>query len=426
MRSLIPARFAELGEAFRWLLLSDALMLLALMVGQVALPWWIASAGGARDLAIYGVATSLLAIVAMPVLSPLGDRFAKRRTIQVTLAVLTAAAVVLALLAWRGRYDLHWLLALGAVSALASAALLPATNSLSPELVAPAVLPRAFGLQQGAQATGRMIGPAIGGAVLGVAGIAAALGLHGVLLAGAALAARRLPAGVAPKPSNRSWRADLLAGMRANWHIPIERGWILANFVSWIFLFPAFTMLVPLKVQSLGLSGTWLGLCEAGLSLGMLLGSLGGSAWLVDRFGRFPTRVGAAVVQGLALALAGAATNGPALVASFAVAGFMNAALVLVGKTHRMLARPQAFRARMVASAVTTMNVAGTIGPALAGAALTRVAVGPVFVVFGLVGGFAAFGLALVPGFRAFLTLDHEAVDNYYGRTWPQAFSDAD
>ena len=44
-------RFAALGAPFRWLLASDALTLLALMVGQVALPWWIASAGGARDLA---------------------------------------------------------------------------------------------------------------------------------------------------------------------------------------------------------------------------------------------------------------------------------------------------------------------------------------------------------------------------------------
>jgi len=212
--------------------------------------------------------------------------------------------------------------------------------------------------------------------------------------------------------------------MRANWRIPLERGWILVNFSSWLFLMPCFTMLVPLKVRSLGLGGAWLGLCEAALSLGMLLGSLGGSAWMVARFGRFNTRVGAAVVQGVGLALAGATSHGPLLVAGFVVAGFMNAAMVLVGMTHRMLARPQAFRARMVASSITMTNIAAMIGPALAGLALLRLPVAAVFVAFGLAGAFCALGLGLVPGFRAFMALEHEQVDNFYGRYFPQAFLD--
>jgi len=217
-----------------------------------------------------------------------------------------------------------------------------------------------------------------------------------------------------------------MAGMSANWRIPLERGWILANFLSWIFLFPAFTMLVPLKVHSLGLSGLWLGLCEAGLSLGMLAGSLGGSAWLIARFGRYATRIGAAIVQGIALAAAGATASGPSLVAAFVIAGAMNSAMVLAGMTHRMLARPQAYRARMVAGALTTTHLAGMIGPALAGAAVLHASVGTVYTAFGLAGAAAALSLTAVPGFRAFMALDHEAVDNFYGRHFPGAFESGD
>ncbi len=425
MRLTSLDRFTHLGAPFRWLLLSDAQTLLALMVGQVALPWWIASAGGAHDLALYSVVTSAFAIVAMPLLSPLGDRVPKRRLIQGALVGLAVASAGVALLATLGHYDLRILLALGAVPVLALAALVPALSSFSTELVPPAGLARALGLQQSAQATGRMVGPAVGGAVLAAAGTAAALWLNVVLLVGAAFTAHRLPAGVPASGARRAWRADLMAGMRANWRIPMERGWIFVNFLSWIFLVPTFTMLVPLKVQSLGLSGAWLGLCEAGLSLGMLLGSLGGSAWLIARLGRFHTRVGAAAVQGVALALAGATTSGPWLVAGFAVAGFMNAAMVLVGMTHRMLARPQAFRSRMVAGAVTTTYIAGMIGPALAGIALLHAPVGRVFLAFGLVGALASLGLAVVPGVRAFMGLDHEQVDNFYGRNFPQAFGES-
>jgi len=424
MRFPFVDRLETLGPAFRWLLLSDAQMLLALMVGQVALPWWIATNGGAHHLALYSVFTSGCAIVAMPLLSPLGDRVPKRRMIQAALVVFALSSSCVALLASLGVYRIGLLLALGIGPVLAQAALQPATSSFVTELVPPAGLARALGLQQSAQASGRMIGPAIGGAVLGAFGTAAALWLNVVLLVGGAFAARKLPEGVPPRGGRRAWRADLAAGMRANWRIPLERGWILVNFSSWIFLMPCFTMLVPLKVQSLRLGGAWLGLCEAGLSLGVLAGSLGVSSWLVARFGRFRVRVGAAVVQGIALGLAGATSSGPLLVAGFVVAGLMNAAMVLVGMTHRMLARPQAFRARMVASSIASNNVAAMIGPTLAGVALLHLPVAAVFVAFGLTGAFCALGLGLVPGFRAFMALDHEQVDNFYGRHFPQAFVD--
>ena len=263
--------------------------------------------------------------------------------------------------------------------------------------------------------------------MLAAVGTARTLWLHALLLFGAATLATRLPRpehAARPKAA-RSWSAEFRVGLRVNWAIPIERGWVLCNFVGAIVMLPCATMLLPLKVQSLGLSGAWLGMCEAGLSAGMLLGSLGGSAWMVERFGRFNTRVGAAAVQGVCLGLAGATSHGTLLVAGFFVAGFMNAAMVLVGMTHRMLARPQAFRARMVASSVATTNIAAMIGPALAGVALLHLPVGAVFVAFGLSGAFCTLGLSLVPGFREFMALGHEQVDNFYGRHFPHAFEDA-
>jgi len=43
-------------------------------------------------------------------------------------------------------------------------------------------------------------------------------------------------------------------GLRVNWAIPLERGWVLCNFVGAVFMVPCVAMLAPLKVQSLGLS----------------------------------------------------------------------------------------------------------------------------------------------------------------------------
>ena len=401
---------------------SDALTLLALMVGQVASTWWIASEGGAHDLSVFSVVSAALGLVAMPLLAPLGDRWPKRRIAFAALCGFALNALGLAVLASLGWYRLEALLALGVLPVFAMAALMPVLTSFSTELVPPGDLGRAMGLQQSAQATGRMVGPAIGGMVLGAAGVAATLWLNAVMVVAAAVASRRLPPGVRPAGPRRAWREDLLTGLRVNFAIPLERGWIAVNFLSWLFLFPAFTMLVPLKVQSLGLSGAWLGYAEAGLSLGMLAGSLGGADWMVARVGRFWTRVGGAGVQGVALAVAGATTRGPWLVAAFFVAGHKNPAMVLVGLGHRKLARPQAYRARMVAGVVSVTNVAQMIGPALAGLALAHVPVATVFVAFGLLGALFALGLAVVPGYRAFMALDHEAVAGFYERRWPEAF----
>jgi MFS family permease len=391
----------------------------------VVVPWWIASEGGAPDLAVYGMAMSAMAFAAMPLLSPLGDRYAKRRLIALGLLAFAVAAVGVAVLASAGHYRIGLLVVIELVPVIAIAVIWPASNSLSAELVPAAQLSSALSLQQSAQSTGRMIGPALAGAVLVSAGIAAALWLHALLLLVAAALAMRLPRAVKPEadePVRKAWWSELRAGVKANWAIPLERGWTLVNFMSWIFLFPALTMLVPLKVQSLGLSAMWLGLCEAALSVGMLLGAVGLSEKWVAWQGRYATRISASMLQCGALAVAGWTAQPWLLVTAFALAGVTNSAMMLVGMTHRMLARPPAFRARMSAGAMMTSQVAGTLGPAIAGVALTHWPVDTVYLVFGLLAAVASAGLLIVPGFRAFMALGHEEVEGWYGRAYPLAF----
>ncbi len=428
MRLPSPFRSPLLGTSFRWLLWSDALTLLSMMVGQVALPWWIAQSGGAHDLSAYGVLVSAMSFVALPLLSPFADRHAKRSLMALGLLVFGVAASAMAAFATFSHYRLAVVVAIEAITVLAGALIMPASNSIVTELVPAAGLSQALGLQQSAQASGRLIGPAIAGAVLAAVGTAPTLWLHATLLFAAAALATRLPRterAPAAATAPRKWSTEFRVGMRVNWAIPLERGWVLCNFVGALFLMPCVLMLVPLKVQSLGLSAAWLGWCEAALSLGLLFGSLGPAAWWARIQGRFATRVSAAAFIGLALAMAGWTTDRHVLVACFAVVGVCSAATTLVGKTHRMLARPLAFRARMSAAAIMTVQVSQTLGPALAGVALVHWSVRTVYVVFGLLSATSALGFFLVPGFRAFMTLEHDEVDNWYGKTYPKVFEGA-
>jgi MFS family permease len=428
MRFDWPFRDPLLGTSFRWLLWSDGLTLLSMMVGQVALPWWIASSGGAHDLAVYGVVVSAMSFIAMPLLSPFADAHPKRSLMTLGLTGFGLAASAMAAFATFAHYRLGVVIAIEAITVLAMSLILPAISSIVTELVPPVGLSRALGLQQGAQATGRLIGPAVAGSVLAVLGTAPTLWLHATLLFAAAALSTRLPKpdrASNPPTARRRWSTEFRVGMRVNWAIPIERGWIVCNFVGAIFMMPALLMLVPLKVQSLGLSASWLGWCEASVSLGMLAGSLGLATWWSRWMGRFATRLTSSLITGLALAVAGLTADPHVLVAMFGVVGVANAAMTLVGKTHRMLARPLAFRARMSAGSMMTVQVSQTLGPALAGIALAHWSVRVVYVAFGLLTALASLGFLAIPGFRAFMALEHDEVDNWYGKTYPQVFERA-
>jgi len=393
------------------------------MVGHVAVPWWVVHEGGAAELALYAASMAAGSFIALPLLSPLGDRVSKRHLIAGGLALMAVEGVVLAALAQAGIYHLAWVMGLELLAVIAMAAIMPASFSIVAELLPPEQLTEGLGLQKSAQAIGRLMGPVLGGLVLATASTAAALWLHAALLLLAAGLAARIKA---PLPLRRAvekhWLADLKAGLAAKWKIPLERGWTFVSFLVMIFFTPAIGMLVPLKVQSLGLSAGWLGACEAGLSLGLLLGSLGGSVWLARRIGRFNASFCAILVEGLCMVLIGLTHQPLLMVIGFAVFGACIATVQMVGQTHRMLAMPQAFRARMTAVNMMVMQVAGVLGPGLAGMLLLRGSVDGAYWLFGIGLFVVGLGYLWVPGYREFLNLPHAQAEGRYAREHPALF----
>ncbi|WP_410452548.1 MFS transporter [Paraburkholderia sp. UCT31] len=414
-----------IGVPLASLLLSDLLRILAEMVGYITLPWWIVHRGGANDLAIYSVSIAVTTIFAMPLLSPLGDRYAKRSQIAWGLCALMVVAFTLATLASLSDYRLMLIVCIGLVTIIAKAFIDPASSTISAELVPAHRLAEALRLRKSTQAAGRALGPALAGATLALGGIAATFWMNGILLGVAAYVTSQLPSQSQHRDHHRGlarWWEDLRAGLHAKWIVPLERGWTFVNFLVWIFQGPAVGMLIPLKVQSLGLSGLWLGGCEAALSMGLLLGSFRGSDVLVSRFGRFNVRVGAAMCEGLALAASGWVHSPVLLVLALTSVGFANASMGLVGATHRSLAIPQNFRVRILAASMMTTQIAGILGPMIAGAALTHWPVSKVFTCCGLATCPLAFGFVFIPRSREFFALNHDQVKDWFRHEYPDAF----
>ena len=416
--------WGRLGKPFRSLLASDVLMLLSMMVGHVAVPWWIAHEGGAGHLALYASLLAAVSLFALPLLSPLGDRVSKRTLITLGLSAMFVEAVLLASMAQAGAYHIEWIILLGVMQQIAMSVITPVSMSIAAELLPAEQLSEGLGYQRTAQALGRLLGPVVGGSLLAVAGTASALWVNAGLLCVACVLASRIvvPVREAASRSVSKWMTDLRAGLAAKWKIPTERGWTFVSFLVMIFFVPGIGMLVPLKVQSLSLSGAWLGACEAGLSVGMLLGALGGSQWVADKVGRFRASVGAILGEGVALVLLGLTHQPWVMVAALTLIGTCVMTVQTVGHTHRMLAIPQDFRARMVAVNMMVMQVAAVLGPGLAGAGLALFHVDQVYLACGVGLFLVGLGYQRVPGYRRFLDLPHDEAAGFYGREHPALF----
>ncbi len=292
-------------------------------------------------------------------------------------------------------------------------------------------LPDAIRLRKTCQSLSGIGGPLLAGLALAVGNVAGALGVYAALLLLAIACATRIPsrdaavAATVPRTTGFArWWQGLRSGMTVKWRVPMERGWTVVNFVVWIFQGPAVGILIPIKVQALGLAGNWLGICLGALSLGVLAGSAIGSQLLVQHFGRYRVRLGLGFCEGIALAVVGFASSPYLVVAGLALTGFCNASMGLVGSTHRALAIPQSHRVRIFAASSMSTQVAGALGPALVGVALARWSVDAVYTAFGLLMAASVLGFLWVPRLKEFFSLGHEQVVDWYLHQYPQVFSE--
>lgn len=402
LRRRLPMPWRRCAPGVRHLLLAELLGLLASSLARAAIAWWISTRGGAADLARYGVAVALAALVATPLLSPWGDRVSKCRLIRLANACLVIDALGLAVLAFSGVYSWALLCLCSVLSVAANALLWPVRASILPELVPSADLPEAIRLRRGAQALGALVGPGLADGTLAVVDLPWTMVSGLLLFVLSATVAWRI--GTPPFPSraaaSRGWCSDLVDGLRAKWGVPLDRWWTLTGALMMVCLLPATGLLLPLHVQALGLSAAWFGACGAALSVGVLAGVAGLAPALIALKGRVCALLLAIGTCALAIAGIGLCRWAPGLPMLFALLGLCMSVTQLVGQTHRTLAIPEDFRVRMAAAHLATAHLAAALAPALAGALL----------------------LLLVPGLGPFLRLDHEGARGWYGRQYPAAF----
>jgi DHA3 family tetracycline resistance protein-like MFS transporter len=375
----------------------------------VALAWQVYQLSNVPTaLSVVGVAISLPHVLFLLIGGVASDRFDRRRVMIAADAVRGAAMAGLGALSLTGVVELWHVVVLGVVYGAGTAFFGPAFDSIVPDLVPTELLSEANSLDQFVRPTAlRLVGPALGGALIGLAGTGTAFVFDAATFAASAWCiGRMLPRPDAPlDPSEMTTPAAALRDIRDGFRFVRRHVWLWGTFLAatiayLLFMGPVEVLLPYLVKNSMGGGAGVLGWVFAMGGLGAIGGALiVGHRGMPRRFITFMFTTWA--VATLAVAGYGLAREPwQAMVASLAFNGLETAGTIVWATTkHRMvpgelLGRVSSFD-WFISIGLVPLSFALT-GPvaAVLGARTT-------LVLAGVLGAVVTFAALFLPGMRA-------------------------
>jgi MFS family permease len=255
------------NHVFRYLFIAQFVSNVGTWMQSVAAQWFLVEQHStATIVALVQTAslgpTLLLALFA----GVLADLFDRRRLLMVVQSYAVLVALSLAVLTYLGRLTPALLLMFTVAIGLASALTAPAWQAIQPEVVPREQIPAAANLASVSVNVGRVVGPAIGGVVVALAGPAAVFAINAISFAAiiVALAAWQRPRQMPPIEREHFGQA-IITGLLYDVNSPIFRRILLR---AALFVFPASALLALLPMTA---AHSWhLGASGYGVALGAI------------------------------------------------------------------------------------------------------------------------------------------------------------
>ena len=302
--------------------------------------------------------------------APIGawaERFPHRPALALTILVMGASSAVLAYLGFAGRLQVWEVMAASFVNGLGWAADNPVRRVALGLAVGTERMGRAMSLDVAATTGSRMLGPAIGGALLAWGGIGSVFSLSVALYAAALAATLALPLLPAAGRGGVGVLAGIAAGLRLARRDARLFAVLLVTVIYNIFAWP-FTSLVPVIASTdlhLGAAGT--GVLASMDGVGALIGAVGLAAFVRRR--QFAGAYMGGVISYTALLMVFALMPGPVLAgAALLATGLGGAGFSVMQATLVYLFAPAEMRGRML-GVLSVCIGAGPVGFLALGAA---------------------------------------------------------
>jgi MFS family permease len=318
----------------------------------------------------------------------IADRVPKRRLLVITQSVMLCQAVVLTVLTATGHIRLIDMYILAAVLGTATALDNPARQAFVKELVGPDDVPNAVALNSIIFNTARLLGPALGGIVIALIGVAGCFGINSVsflaVIAGLLLM-RPERFFEMPSPARGKMFAQIAEGLRYAVQTPAIALVVLLVSVIGTFGYN-FTVLLPLIAQFVLHTGS---IGFGALTSAMAVGSLA-AALSIAYSGKAEQRTLFIGAAGFSVLLFCLALSGiwPVTIAVLVVIGWFSITLTATANSRLQIITPPQLRGRVMS--LYTMLFMGTtpIGSIVLGTLAdrqgVRVATAEVAVICGL------------------------------------------
>lgn len=319
-------------RAFQFLWSGWTLTALAIQFYAVALIWLVLKlTGSGLELSTVLVAAAIPRALAMLVSGTIIDRVQPRWALisaAIASSLLIGGIAVLILMDW---LSFGLLLVIAGVQGLADAFFYPASMAQLARIVPKGQLTSANALFQTSDSLANILGPALGGVMIGWIGLTAAFGLNtlcfvigGLLLAQIRSAPGQEAAPTAIEPFERA----LLNGLRYAWnHTAIRASLFMVALLNFAAIGPSIVGGALLVEQRFGGDASMFGLLLAGYGGGALLGGLA-SGWLPPQKRPGLLLAGFSILMGLSMMLLGVV---PSFWPAFAIQSLMGIGAGVVG-----------------------------------------------------------------------------------------------
>jgi MFS family permease len=374
-------------------------------ITMVAFPWLVLqTTGDATAAATIAAASAIPLLLSMVVAGSIVDRVGRRRVAAASDVASMSAVALIPLLGARVGLSFGLLLVVAALSAMFDPAGLTARQSMLPEAAAGAGLglERANGIHESAYGFAFLLGPGIGGLLIGLVGAtttfwatAVAFGLSAVLMA-----LTPIPGGGRPTRSDTAIGlvSSTREGLAFLWNDRVLRAVALVFMLVVAVWLPVEGVILPVHFTEVS-DPTQLGLLITAMSTGGVVGALLYAA-VGSRVSRRTAFVSSLIgcafpVVGLALLPAY-----PVMLVLGLLTGLFFGAVNPISNLVMQIRTPEVMRGRVIGVMGSAAYAAGPLGYLVAGPLIDRYGVQHVFLCLALVLLAVSLGAAFLPSLR--------------------------
>ena len=398
-RSLAAFREAIANPDIRNVVLTATAFFSSRWALNVSLYVYAYQVGGAGSVALMGVIQMLPTVLAVPVITGMGDQFRRQRVLAVIYAGGAVAAVFLAL-AFQDTEHAVWVFILAGVSSAIGAAarplqmaLLPACAKRPGELIAANVV---CGASDGLAA---IFGPAVAAVILAVAGPEAVAVVVAVTRGVAALFVMRIGVAQTVAPlADRSWKRPATVfgaagdGLRALGSLPGPRLLIGVLSVRTFVRGMLIVLLVEAAIAALRMGEPGVGTLNAAIGVGSVVGGIF-ALGLVSQPRLAPSLALGLIGRGLPILLIGIFMDPFAAIVLLAICGLSNSIVDTSAYTLLQGTVPDRVRAGVLGVLEAAIGLTVAAGEITAPILLDRLGVEATFVVAGAILPVVTIGL---------------------------------